>query len=84
MQTSGTAGGAHRAPAAGIGRRRLTGGILVLALGLGSLGAAVLALPGHVSTGQAGVSAHQSTGDRAHPASIHAAVSKTKPKPWMY
>lgn len=74
------AGGAHRAPSAGTIRRRVTGGILVLGLSLGGLGAAFLALPGHVSQGQGQASAHQRVNSHAH----HVALSKTKPKAWMF
>jgi len=42
MQADGT----HRAPSAGIVRRRAMGGILVLGLTLGGLGAAVTGLAG--------------------------------------
>jgi hypothetical protein len=74
------AGGAHCAPSAGIVRRRVMGGILVLGLTLGGIGATVLALPGHVSgsPGQAG--AHQRVNSHAH----HVALHKTTPKAWMY
>jgi hypothetical protein len=74
------AGGAHRAPSAGIVRRRATGGILVLGLTLGGLGAAVLALPGHVSGTPGQASVHQRVNSHAH----HVALHKTTPKAWMY
>jgi hypothetical protein len=74
------ASGAHRAPAAGIVRRLAMGGILVLGLTLGGLGAAVLALPGHVSGSPGQASAHQRVNSHAH----HVALNKTKPKAWMY
>ena len=74
------AAGAHRAPSAGIVRRRAMGGILVLGLTLGGLGAAVLALPGHVSGSPGQASAHQRVNSHAH----HVALHKTTPKAWMY
>jgi hypothetical protein len=74
------AAGAHRAPSAGIVRRRAMGGILVLGLTLSGLGAAVLALPGHVSGSPGQASAHHRVNSPAH----HVALSKTKPKAWMY
>lgn len=74
------AGGAHRAPSAGIVRRRVTGGILVLGLALGGLGAAALALPGHASGTPGQASAHQRVNSHAH----HVALHKTAPKAWMY
>ena len=60
---------------------RATGGILVLAFALGSLGAEVTELSGHGSGGHA--SAHQQTGN------IRLAVSTTSTvrssdRPWMY
>ena len=59
---------------------RATGGILVLAFALGSLGAEVTELSGHGSGGHA--SAHQQTGN------IRLAVSTTtvrsSDRPWMY
>ena len=80
LQAAGLAGGAHRARSAGIARLRATRAILALALGLGSLGAALLALPGHGGPAPAPVSAHQRVNSPAH----HTAVSKIKPKPWMW
>jgi hypothetical protein len=74
------AAGAHRAPSAGIARRRAMGGILALGLTLGGLGAAVLALPGHVSGSPGQASAHQRVNSHAH----HVALNKTSPKAWMY
>ena len=74
------AGGAHRAPSAGIVRRRVMGGILVLGLTLGGLGAAVLALPGHASGNPGQASVHQRVNTHAH----HVALHKTTPKAWMY
>jgi hypothetical protein len=57
LRTGGSAGGAHREPPAGRVRARATLGILVLALMLGSIGAAALALTAHGSAGHAHVSA---------------------------
>jgi hypothetical protein len=74
------AAGAHRAPSAGIVRRRAMGGILVLGLTLGGLGAAVLALPGHVSGSPGQASSHQRVNSHAH----HVALNKTSPRAWMY
>lgn len=74
------AGGTHRAPSAGIVRRRAMGGILVLGLTLGGLGAAVLALPGHASGNPGQASAHQRVNSHVH----HVALNKTKPTAWMY
>jgi hypothetical protein len=59
---------------------RATGGILVLAVALGSLGAEVTGLSGHGRSGHA--SAHQQTGN------IHLAASastvRISNRPWMY
>jgi hypothetical protein len=57
---------------------RATGGILVLAFALGSLGAEVTELSGHGSAGHA--SAHQQTGN------IHLAASTVRisGRPWIY
>jgi hypothetical protein len=74
------AAGAHRASSAGIVRRRMMGGILVLGLALCGLGAAVLALPGHVGGSPGQASAHQRVNSHAH----HVALHKTSPKAWMY
>jgi hypothetical protein len=84
LQAGGPAGGAHRAPSAGITRGRAKRGILVLALSLGSLGAVALALPGHASEGPAQVSAHQRAVSPAHPAGLDAVLSNTTPRPWMW
>jgi hypothetical protein len=75
MQTGGSVGGVHRAPSKRTVRARATRGILVLALMLGSLGAAVLALPGHGSAGQAHASVY-------HPA--HSVVLSGYYRPWIY
>src|ERR1039457_3231003 len=75
MQTGGSVGGVHRAPSKRTVRARATRGILVLALMLGSLGAAVLALPGHGSAGQAHAGVH-------HPA--HSVVLSGYYRPWIY
>jgi hypothetical protein len=74
------AGGTHRAPSAGIVRRRAMGGILVLGLALSGLGAAVLALPGHAGGSSGQASAHQRVNSHAH----HVALNKTAPRAWMY
>ena len=74
MQTGGSVGGVHRAPSKRTVRARATRGILVLALMLGGLGAAVLALPGHGSAGQVHAIVHQ-------PA--HRAVFSAYYRPWM-
>jgi hypothetical protein len=84
LQVGGLAGGTHRAPSAGIGRIRAMRGILVLALTLGSLGAVLLALPGHVSAGRARAGAQQSANGPDRSAAHHLALSKTTPKAWMY
>ncbi len=74
------AAGVHRAPSAGIVRRRVIGGILVLGLALCGIGAAVLALPGHVSGSPSQASTHQRVNSHAH----HVALHKTTPKAWMF
>ena len=84
MQAGGSAGGAHRGPSAGISRIWMVRGILALALSLGGLAAATLALPGHVSAGHARVTVHQRTHAPARPAGVHLTVTKAIPKPWMY
>jgi hypothetical protein len=84
LQAGGLAGGAHRARSSGIGRTRAMRGILVLALTLGSLGAVLLALPGHVSAGRTRAVAQQSANSPDRSAAHHLALSKTKPKAWMY
>jgi hypothetical protein len=84
LRAGGLAGGAHRAPSAGIARGRAMRGILVLALTLGSVVAVVLALPGHVSKGPAQVSAHQHAVTPAHPAGGGAVLSNTTPRPFMW
>jgi hypothetical protein len=53
MRIGGSVGGAHRATPKRAVRARATRGILVLALMLGGLGAAALALPAHGSASQA-------------------------------
>jgi hypothetical protein len=78
------AGGAHRAPSAGIAHRWALRGILVLAVTLSGLGAVALAWPGHVSAGHAQVSSQPRGHSRAHPGGLHLMVSKVKPKPFMY
>jgi hypothetical protein len=78
MRTSGSAGGAHRAPSTRTARAWATRGILVLALVLGSLGAVALASPGHHSAGHAHASAHQ-------PATAKSVTSgQINKMPWMY
>jgi hypothetical protein len=74
MRTGGSVGGIHRAPSKRTVRARAARGILVLALMLGGLGAAVLALPGHGSAGQVHVSVHQ-------PADSHTLSMAFRP--WM-
>jgi hypothetical protein len=58
-RASGSTGGAHRAPSTGAVRAWATRGILVLALALGSLGAATAASPAHGKTGHVHASARQ-------------------------
>ena len=84
LQTGGLARGAHRAPSAGIGRSRAKRGILVLTLSLGSLGAAAMTLPGHVSEGPAPASAPQHAVNPAHPAGLDAVLTHITPRPWMW
>jgi hypothetical protein len=74
MRADGSVGGIHRAPSKRPVRARATRSILVIALMLGSLGAAALALPGHNSAGQVHAGAHQ-------PA--HSAVLSAYSRPWM-
>ena len=83
LQAGGLSGGAHRAPSTGIGRIRAMRGILVLALTLGSIGAVLLALPGHVSAGR-GQATRQSASGPDRSAAHHLALSKTTPKAWMF
>jgi hypothetical protein len=59
---------------------RTTGGILVLAFALGSLGAELTELPGHGSAGHA--SAHQQAGNIRLAAS--AGGVRISNRPWMY
>jgi hypothetical protein len=72
MQTGGSVGGVHRAPSKRTVRARATRGILVLALTLGGLSVAVLALLGHATAGQAHAGVHQP------------ANSRPLAGPWMY
>ncbi len=76
---------ARREPSTGTVRVRATRGILVLALALGGLGAAVVALPGHGGTGRVPASSHHPADS---PAASTGANSTTAfymaPRPWMY
>jgi hypothetical protein len=74
MQTGGSVGGTHRAPSKRTVRARATRGMLVLALMLGSLGVAVLALLVHGAAGQVHASVHRPANART--LSIY--------RPWMY
>lgn len=85
MRAGGWAGSArHEAPKGAV-RVRVTRGILVLALVLGGLGGAALALPGHGSAGHVQAPAHQPASDLVHPAaaSSTSSVSALR-RPWMY
>jgi hypothetical protein len=85
MRTGGSVGGTHRKPSTGTVRTRAMRGILVLALALGSLGAAVVALPGHGSTGRVPASSHQPADSPAASAGANSMSSyKAVPRPWMY
>jgi hypothetical protein len=81
MRTSGTVGGAHRAPSTGTVRTWATRGILALALVSGSLGVAVAASPAHGSTSHVQVSAHNRPG---HGSTSHVQASAHNRLPWMY
>jgi len=87
-QSGGTAAHARRRPATGIARRQVRRGILVLGVALGSLGTAVLAWPAQVSAGPAGapagVSAHQRADTSGHSAGLDAALTRTRPNPFMF
>ena len=81
QRTSGTAGGAHRAHSTRTVRAWAARGILALALGLGGLGAATAASPGHGSAGHAPARAHQQAGTHALPAPTGPITIRM---PWMY
>jgi hypothetical protein len=84
LRTGGSVGSVRREPSRGTVRARATRGILVLALMLGSLGAAALALPGHGSAGHA-ASAHQPADSLALSAGADSMSSyNTYRRPWMY
>jgi hypothetical protein len=59
MRANGSVGSAPHAPATGTVRTWVKRGILVLALVLGSVGAAASVSQGHVSTGHVQATAHQ-------------------------
>jgi hypothetical protein len=85
MRTSGSVGGAHRVPSNGTVRVWATRGILVLALALGSLGAAMSAAQGHGRTGRAQASAHQSASSHAFSAGTGSiSPGQASRLPWMY
>lgn len=75
MRTGGSVGSARREPSRGTVYVRARRGIIVLALMLGSLGIAALALPGHGSAGQVHAGVHQLAGSR---------TLSTVLRPWMY
>jgi hypothetical protein len=85
MRTSGSVGSAPREPSTGTVRAWATRGILVLALVMGSLGAAASALPGHGSADHVQASAHQPAASLALSADA-VSISSGHPSrlPWMY
>ncbi len=85
MRAGGPVGSARHEPPRGTVRARATRGILVLALMLGSLGAAGLALPGHGSAGQAHAGVHQPAGGLILSAGAYSTSSYSAYyRPWMY
>jgi hypothetical protein len=85
MRTDGAVGSHRREPSKGTVRARAQRGILVLALGLGGLGAAALTLPGHASAGHVHASTHQPAGRPVVSTATGSTTSvKAVPRPWMY
>ena len=83
MRTSGSVGSAPREPSTGT-VRAWTGRILILALVLGSLGAATSVSPGHGSTGHVQSSTHQPADSLALSAAAESINSGHITLPWMY
>lgn len=76
---------ARREPSMRTVHVRVVRGILALALALGSLGAAVVALPGHGSTGRVPASSHHPANSPAGSTGAHSTnASQMVPRPWMY
>jgi hypothetical protein len=85
MQTSGSVGGAHRKRSTGTVRAWEKRGIVVLALLLGSLGAAASASPGNGHEGHVQATAHQSADSPAHAADADSTgIIQANRLPWMY
>ena len=76
---------ARREPSTRTVHVRVVRGILVLALALGSLGAAVVALPGHGSAGRVPASSHHPANSPAAPTGANSTNAfQMVPRPWMY
>ncbi len=85
MRTGGSAGSARREHSAGAVRVPATRGVLVLALALGSLGAAAPAASAQGSAGHIYASAHQPADSPALSAGAGSMSScNTGSMPWMY